>query len=164
MFDVVCHTGTMKEVREMMKVEKAGKFEKTLKGVRSKIDKLGARRLDYLKEKGTGTWLAVSPNNMCTTVLSSVEFRDELRDRYGLNILTTPSHCDGCNTKFSTTHALGCKVGGLIHSRHDESRDSLGWIACAGFQPSNVRDEPPINPCRDNGGKDESNKLIESQT
>ena len=94
-FDVVCHTGTMKEVREMMKVEKAGKFEKTLKGVRSKIDKLGARRLDSLKEKGTWTWLAVSPNNMCATVLSAVEFRDELRDRYGLNILNAPSHCDG---------------------------------------------------------------------
>ena len=29
-FDAVCHTGTMKEVREMMKVEKVGKFEKTL--------------------------------------------------------------------------------------------------------------------------------------
>ena len=41
---------------------------------------------------------------------------------------------------------------------------SLGWLACAGFQPSNVRDEQDVNPCRDNGGKDESNKLIESQT
>ena len=59
----------MKEVREMMKVEKAGNFEKTLKGVRSKIDKLGARRLHHLKEKGIGTWLAATPNNMCATVL-----------------------------------------------------------------------------------------------
>ena len=101
---------------------------------------------------------------MCGTVLSAVEFRDELHDRYGLNILNAPSHCDGYNTKFSTTHALGCKVGGIIHSLHDESRDSLGWLACAGFQPSNVRDEKHVNPCRDNGGKDESNKLIESQT
>ena len=68
---------------------------------------------------------------MCDTVLSEVEFRDELRDRYGLRILNTPSHCDGCNTKFSITHVLGCKFSGLIHSRHDESRDSLGWLACA---------------------------------
>ena len=99
---------------------------------------------------------AATPNNMCGTVLSVVQFRDELRDRYGLNILNTPSHCDGCNIKLSTTHALGCKAGGIIHSRHDECRNSLGWLACAGFQPSNVRDEPHINPCRDNGGKDES--------
>ena len=124
MFDAVCHTVTMKEVREMMKAEKVRNFEKTLKGVRSKIDQLGARRLDYLNEKGTGTWLVATPNNMCGTVLSAVEFRDELHDRYGLNILNAPSHCDGCNTKFSTTHALGCKVGGIIHSLHDESRDS----------------------------------------
>ena len=134
-----------------------------MKGVRSKIDKLGARRLDYLKEKGTRTWLAATPNNMCSTVLSAVEFRDEFRDRYGFQILNTPSQCDGCNTKFPTSHAC-CKVGGIIHSRHDESRDSLGWLACAGFQPSNVRDEPHINPCRDNGGKDESNKLTDYQT
>ena len=33
MFDAVCHTGTMKEVRERMKVEKMGKFEKTLKDI-----------------------------------------------------------------------------------------------------------------------------------
>ena len=101
---------------------------------------------------------------MCGTVLSAVEFRDELRDRYGLHILNTLSHCDGCNTKLLTTHALGYKVGSLIHSRHDESRDSLGWLACAGFLFTNVRNEPHINPCYDNGGKVESKNIIESQT
>ena len=83
----------------------------------------------------------------------------------GLSILNAPSHCDGCDTKFSITHALGCKVGGLIHSRHDERRrDSLGFLACAGFQPSNIHNEPHINPCRDNGGTDDSSRLTESQT
>ena len=66
--------------------------------------------------------------------------------------------------KFSTTHALSCKVGGLIKSRHDESRDTLGCLACAGFQPSNARGEPHINPCRDIGGKDDVNKLVGPQT
>ena len=54
-FDAVCHTGTMTEVRERMKIEKAGNFEKILKGIRCKIDKLGAQYLYYLKEKDTGT-------------------------------------------------------------------------------------------------------------
>ena len=93
-----------------------------------------------------------------------VEYRDELRDRYELGMLDSPSHCNGCNNPFSTTHALACRVGGLIHSRHDESGDSLGCLACAGFQLSNVRDEPIINPCRDIGRKDEDTKLIESNS
>ena len=36
-FDGAYHTGTMKKMSEMTKVEKAGKFEKILKGVQSKI-------------------------------------------------------------------------------------------------------------------------------
>ena len=103
-----------------------------------------------------------NPEFVCGTILSALEFRDELRDRYGLKILNTPSHCDGCTSEFSTTHALSCKIGGLIHSRHDESRDTLGCLACAGFQPSNVRDEPLINPCRDIGGKNDTH--VEPQT
>ena len=47
-----------------MKVEKAGNFEKVLEGVLSKIDKLAAWHLDYLKEKCTGTWLTAIPNNI----------------------------------------------------------------------------------------------------
>ena len=89
---------------------------------------------------------------------------DELRDRYEMGILDSPSHCDGCNTPFSATHTLACKVGGLIHSRHDESRDSLRCLTCTGFQPSNIRDEPIINSCRDIGRKDESTTLIESNS
>ena len=93
-----------------------------------------------------------------------MEFRDELRDGYGMKLLDSPSHCDGCNAQFSATHALSYKVGGLIFFCHDESRDSLGCLACAGFKPSNVRDEPQINPCRDARRRDESGKLIEPNT
>ena len=35
-----------------------------------------------------------------------------------LKILDSPSHCEGCNTKFSTTHSLSYVVGWLIHSRY----------------------------------------------
>ena len=41
--------------------------------------------------------------------MSAVEFRDELRDRYGFGVLNTPSHCNGCGSKFSITRALSCK-------------------------------------------------------
>ena len=81
-----------------------------------------------------------------------------------MEILNTPSHFNGCTSKFSTTHALSCKVGGLIHSRDDESRDTLGCLSFAGFQPSNARDEAHIDPCRDIEGKDDVKELVEPQT
>ena len=74
-----------------------------------------------------------------------VEFKYELRDRYGFGVFNTPSHYDDCNSKFLITHDLDYKRGGLIHARHDESHDSFDCLACAGFQSSNVCDEPQIN-------------------
>ena len=122
------------------------------------------RRIKCLQEKGTGTWLAACPSFSCGTILSATEFRDELRSRCGLKLLDTPSFCDGCGCAYSDTHALSCKVGGLVHARHDEGRDALGCLACAGFQPTNVRDEPIINPCRDLNGLNPNQKLTEPST
>ena len=166
LFDSACHTNTMTAVRARIKEEKVAKADRILDGLKSKMDKFGARKVDYLREKGTGAWLASTPSNLCGTVILAVEFRDELRDCYGFEMLNDPSHCDGCCSKLSATHALSCKKGGLIHTRHDESRDSLGCLACAVFQPSNVCDEPQINPCHGIGRKDGSNgeTLIESNS
>ena len=121
-FDMVHHTAIVKEVREEMKQKKLAASDDVLRKVENGMDKNGVRRLDYLKEKRTWTWLAATLIFICGTVLSALEFRDELRDRYGLEILNTPWHCDGCTSKFSTTHALSYKVSGLIHSRHNKIR------------------------------------------
>ena len=82
---------------EIMRGYTSEKSDDVLMKVRSRLDKNGIWRLDYFIDKGRGIWLAATPNNMCGTVLSAVEFRDELRDRYGLKILDSLSHCDGCN-------------------------------------------------------------------
>ena len=50
--------------------------------------------------------------------LTAVEFKVELNDRYGLDIMNNPSHCVDCYTEFSTTYGLGCEVCGFILSRH----------------------------------------------
>lgn len=84
----------------------------------------------------------------CGAILSPSEFADELRQRCKLPLLDTPLQHDGCTAKFSVSHSLACKVGRLIKSRHDESRDTLACMACAGFQPSNACDEPIIHSCR----------------
>ena len=163
-FDNVYHSQVMSAVRQESAKMKGVKAAGILRSVRSSMSKLETRKLDYLQELGTGVWLSTIPSYSCGTFLSASEFRDELRDRYGLPLLNAPSHCDGCNAKFSTAHALSCKVGGLIHQRHDESRDSIICLASAGFLPSNVRDEPIINPCRDSDAEKSTDKMHDSQT
>ena len=63
MFDDACHTNTMASVRARIKEEKVAKVDIILDGLKNQMDKKGARKLDYLREKGTGTWLAATPNN-----------------------------------------------------------------------------------------------------
>ena len=141
------------------------KMDKILDRLKNNMDIFRARKLDYLREKETRSCLATSPNNVCGTILSAVEFRDELRDRYGFGILNALSHYDCCGSKCSMTHVLSCKKGGLMHARHDNISDLLVYLSCAQFQPSNVRDEPKINPYHAIGGKDErkeGGKLVES--
>ena len=53
-------------------------------------------------------------------------------------------HCDGCDTKFSISHALDCKKGGLVTARHNELRDGVADLANKDFTPAHVRDETLI--------------------
>ena len=72
----------------------------------------------------------------------------ELSDRYGLELLCSSSYCDGCTAQFTTSHALSCKVGGLVSSIHNEGRDTTSYLAYTYSLPSNVRDKPLIKACR----------------
>jgi len=65
----------LKEVREEIKKKKLAASDDVLREVESGIDKNGVRRLNYLKEKGTGTWLAVTPIFICGTVIFALELR-----------------------------------------------------------------------------------------
>jgi hypothetical protein len=52
-----------------------------------------------------------------------------------------PPLCDGRNQKFSVLHALECKEGGLVISRHNEIRDELINLPSKVLSPFAVRDE-----------------------
>jgi hypothetical protein len=70
-----------------------------------------------------------------------------------------PSSCDRCNQKSSVRHALECKKGGFINSRHNKIRDELSDPASKALFPSAVRDEPKIHTCRNSEVKlDKENK------
>ena len=53
-------------------------------------------------------------------------------------------HCNGCQAKFSISHALDCNKGGLVTARHHELRDGVADLAGKEFPPSYVRDDPLI--------------------
>ena len=79
------------------------------------------------------------------TERSAQEFRDALLLRYARCPPDLPIQCDGCQQKFNVCHALECKHGGLVVSRHNEIRDKLSDLASKAFFPSAVRDEPIIH-------------------
>jgi hypothetical protein len=96
----------------------------------------------------TGAWLSILPSTVNGTELSAQEFRDAISMRYGIVPSDLPHKCDGCDAPFTLQHALGCKVGGLVISRHNEIRDELIHMAGKAMTPSAIRDEPLIRPGR----------------
>jgi hypothetical protein len=93
----------------------------------------------------TGQWLSVLPPTANGTELSAQEFRDALLLRYARCPPDLLIQCDGCQQKFSVHHALECKRGGLVISRHNEIRDELSGLASKAFPPSAVCNEPRIH-------------------
>ena len=83
-----------------MKKKKLGTSDDILRKVESGMQKKEIRRLNYLKEKGTGTWLVATPSFVCGTILSVLEFRD----RYSLKILNIPSQYDGVFRIFNQSY------------------------------------------------------------
>ena len=67
-------------------------------------------------------------------LLSADEFRDSIALRYGRLPVKMAGFCDGCNQRFDLSHALNCKMGGLVGARHNESRDlNLDLLSLTGL-------------------------------
>ena len=92
----------------------------------------------------TWAWLTVLPSTVNGTEMGAQEWRDALFLRYGLEPPDLPSHCDGCDAKFSISHAFDCKKGGLVTACHNELRDGVADLAGKAFTPAHVRDDPRI--------------------
>ena len=88
--------------------------------------------------------MTVQPSTVNGTEMGPQEWRDALFLQYGLDPPDLPTHCDGCQAKFSISHALDCKKGGLVTARHNELRDRVADLAGKAFTPSHVHDDPLI--------------------
>jgi hypothetical protein len=137
----------------------AAKSESSLNNLASKMSCNNHRTI--LRGKETGQWLSVLPSTVNGTELSAQELRDALLLRHARCPPDLPIQCDGCQQKFSVRHALECKRGGLVISRHNEIQDKLSDLASKAFFPSAVRDKPRIHTShtvelRSSPGKPES--------
>jgi hypothetical protein len=72
------------------------------------------------------------------TELSAQGFHDALLLRYARCPPDLPIQCGGCQQKFSVRHALECKRGGLVISRHNEIRDELSDLASKALSPQQL--------------------------
>ena len=96
------------------------------------------------RNQQNGCWLTVIPLRINGTDLSTNEFRDNLRLRYNYAPLDMPQQCDGCGAKMTVEHALQCKVGGLVHARHDDVADEFRDMCGTALGFSRVEREPKI--------------------
>ena len=70
----------------------------------------------------TGDLITVQPSTVNGTDMGAQEWRNALFLRYSLEPLDLPTYCDGCQAKFSISHALDCKKG---RPRHGASQRDL---------------------------------------
>ena len=87
------------------------------------------------------------PVALAAVALSADEWRDNVRLRYNHSPLDMPAACDGCGAKMTVEHALSCKVGGLVHIRHDDVADEWRHLCGTALSPGRVEREPPIFRC-----------------
>ncbi len=72
------------------------------------------------------------------TELLAQGFRDALLLRYARCPPDLPIQCGGCQQNFSVRHALECKRGGLVISRHNEIQDELSNLASKALSPQQL--------------------------
>ena len=58
-----------------------------------------------------------------------------------------PTHCDGCGEAMTVEHALKCKVGGLVHIRHEDGGGEFRHLCGLATSPGRIKREPYIYSC-----------------
>ena len=83
----------------------------------------------------------MQPSTVNGIELGAQEWRDTLFLQHGLYPPDLPTHCDGCQAKFSISHILDCKKGGLVTARQKDLRDKVVDLAGKAFTPSHIRED-----------------------
>ena len=136
------HSACLREVRTVVRRRGQIRAEEALAAAVEGAPVLHAHRLQRAAKNGA--WIIVQPSTVNGTDLEAQEWRDALFLRYGLEPLNLPTYCDGCQAKFSNSHALEYKKCSLITACQNELRDRVADLAGKAFTPSHVRNNPLI--------------------
>ena len=107
---------------------------------------LDARRLrlyEAITEKGASNWLNSLPLKEHNFHLEKQKFWDTIRTRYGIELARLPNKCV-CNADFTIEHALNCKLGGFVSTRHNDVRDFTAQLLSE--VANDVALEPMLTP------------------
>ena len=94
----------------------------------------------------TGGWLSVAPFPVNGTKLKVQEWGDDVFLRYLIKPPDLPHHHYCTGVGFSISHALYCKIGGLIISCHNKLCGRVSNLSNKALTPTHVRGNPLINP------------------
>ena len=144
--DVKAYAQSVRTARDFITQDRNNRHAKALKALKQAADPFTARQME--RARLTGAWLTTMPSNINGTTLAPEEFRDNLMLRLGLEPHHLPSTCDGCQSRFSVSHAFICRTGGLILRRHNEVASEWGQLCCRALSDNNVSDEPLIHSSR----------------
>jgi hypothetical protein len=138
--DVQAHAAEATLHRRQLHKTKDKAEEAQLQALCAAARPTAARRMKRSTE--TGAWLTAMPSTLNGTELAKDEFRDNIRLRFGLPPLSLPTHCDGCDERFTVEHAMSCKKGGLVLLRHKDVAAEWHQLCASVLTPSAVSDEP----------------------
>ncbi len=133
-----------KQMKAKIRDEKKKWEERKMEFVRGQLNPYKQRVFDAINEKGASNWLNALPLKDHDFHLNKSLFWDSIYLRYGIPLPRMPMNCV-CDAKFSIEHALNCKRGGFINTRHNDVRDFTAHLLTESGC-SDVAVEPLLTP------------------
>ena len=96
---------SIKEIKSRVLLEKNKRFQVELELIKSLVDPLTAKSIEFATEKSASSWLTALPLKSMGYVLNKQEFRDAICLRYNWTIADIPHHC-ACGKPNNVVHKL----------------------------------------------------------